>query len=97
MSGRFHNNGATESGILVIKSLLFKGIFNKYIRGLDGSETNLSGPTPPLKAAQRQQCHTQHKPDNDIKNCIVRLPKGQANDNNSLNMLDEKLGHAQMQ
>ena len=46
-------HGATESGIMVIKSLLykFKGIFNEYIRCLDGSETNLSGPTPPLKAA----------------------------------------------
>ncbi len=47
------SHGATESGIMVIKSLLYKGIFNEYIRCLDGSETNLSGPTPPLKAAQR--------------------------------------------
>ena len=39
---------------MVIKSLIYKGIFNEYIRCLDGSETNLSGPTPPLKAAQRK-------------------------------------------
>ncbi len=39
---------------MVIKSLLFNGTFNKYIRCLDGSETNLSGPTAPLKAAQRK-------------------------------------------
>ena len=81
----------------VIKSLLFKGLFHKYIWGLDGSETNLSGPTPPLKVAERQQWHTQNKLDNEIKNGNVRLPKGQANDNNSSNMLDKKSGHAQMQ
>ena len=78
---------ATESGTLVIKSLLFKGIFNRYFRGLNGSETNLAGPTPPLKAPQRQQCLTQNKLDNDIKNCNVRLAKRQATDNKLLNML----------
>ena len=55
LSGRFHDMVPLKVASMVIKSLLYKGIFNEYIRCLDSSETNLSMPSPPLKAKSSPQ------------------------------------------
>ena len=79
--------GATESGILGYQITVIQRHIQQIFQGSEGSETNLAQPTPPLKAPQRQPCLTENKLDNDIKNCNVRLAKGQATDNKLLNML----------
>ena len=97
VSVRLHDMVPLKVASSVIKSLLYKGIFNEYNRCLDGSETNLSGPVPLLKAAQRATTTQQQTMAHTKKNLTMKSRKGQANDNNLLNMPDKKPGHAQMQ